>query len=123
MVVGAVALLWLLACTNVAGVQMARKISREHEMSTRLALGASNRRLFAQASAESLFVAMAGSLLGVALAQAVIDAIRHFAPASLPRLANLQLGWTAASAAFSCMLISTVFFTPFSRRIILSFFE
>jgi putative ABC transport system permease protein len=116
MIFAAVALFWLLACVNVAGLQMARNIARGHEMSTRLALGASRLRLFAQALTEGLVLTLAGSLLGVLFAQAVIDSIRQFAGASWPRLADLHLDSLTIAAALGCISLSTVLFTLFSGR-------
>ena len=68
MILAAVALLWLLACANVAGLQISRNVARRHEMSTRMALGASTGRLLAQILTESSVVALAGGLMGVGIA-------------------------------------------------------
>ena len=57
MIFAAVALLWVLACANVAGLQMARSIARRHEVSTRLALGAGRLRILGQTLVESLVLA------------------------------------------------------------------
>ena len=110
MVFAAVALLWLLACMNVAGLQLARNVSRRHEMGTRLALGASRGRLRAQILTESFLLAAAGALCGTVLAQFAVTAIRALAPASIPRLTQLQMDSTTSLIATGCMLVSTVFF-------------
>lgn len=116
MIFGAIALFWVLACANVAGLQMARSISRRHEMSTRLALGASQGRLFAQRLTESLVLALLGSVLGWVIAQFAIDAIRRFGADALPRLAQLELNTVTLGIALACMLVSTFLFTMFSGR-------
>jgi len=118
MIFAAVTLLWILACANVAGMQMARSISRRHEMSTRMALGASRRRLFAQTLTESLVLAFAGSLLGVVIAGYAVDAISRLAPdaLSLPRLAHLHIDATTMGIAVGSMLVSTLLFAVFSGR-------
>jgi putative ABC transport system permease protein len=110
MVLAAVALLWLLACMNVAGLQLARNVSRRHEMGTRLALGASRGRLRAQVLTESLLLAAGGALFGTVVAQFAVGAIRAFAPASLPRLAQLQMDFATSLIATGCMALSTLFF-------------
>jgi putative ABC transport system permease protein len=116
MIVAAVALLWMLACANVAGLQMARSIARRHEMSTRLALGASRGRLFAQTLTESIVLAFIGGLLGVVITGYAMDAIRYLAAESLPRLAQIQMNPVTIGIALGCMLLSTLLFTVFSGR-------
>ena len=116
MIFAAVALLWVLACVNVAGLQTARNIARRHEMSTRLALGASTRRLLLQTLVESAVLAFAGSILGLLLAQYAIAAIRSLAADSLPRLGHVRIDPMTIAIALACMLISTLLVTLFSGR-------
>ncbi|MGH9614384.1 MAG: ABC transporter permease, partial [Bryobacteraceae bacterium] len=121
MIFAAVALLWLLACANVAGLQIARSIARKHEMSTRLALGASRSRIIAQTLTESLVLAFGGAILGTLIAQFALDAIRRFAIESMPRMAAVHIDGATIGIALGCMLISTLLFgmlsgkTPVSR--------
>jgi predicted permease len=63
-----VSLLLLLACTNLAGMQLARGATREHEMALRLSLGAGHFRLARQVLTESILLSAVGSLLGVYVA-------------------------------------------------------
>ncbi len=116
MIFAAVALFWVLACANVAGLQLARSIARRHEMSTRQALGASKWRLFAQTFTESIVLACIGSTLGIAIAQYSVDAIQRFAADSLPRLTGLHIDPMSLAIASGCMLLSTLLFTMFSGR-------
>lgn len=116
MIFAAVALLWLLACANVAGLQIARSVARKHEIGTRLALGASHGRLLSQTITESLVLAAAGLSLGAILAEYATGAIQHFGSEFFPRLAHLRLDGTAILVAVACMFISTVFFGLVSSR-------
>jgi putative ABC transport system permease protein len=116
MIFAAVALLWLLACANVAGLQMARSLGRRHEMNTRLALGASRGRLFAQNLTESLVLAGMGGFFGLDAAQLALQAIRSSAAASFPRLAQVQMTYPTIGMAVGFMLASTLLFTIFTGR-------
>jgi predicted permease len=76
----ATAVLLGLACLNVAGLFLARGSARDREMSTRLALGASRGRIGRQLFADSFLIALAGGLLGVALAPLAMQALIAFLP-------------------------------------------
>ncbi|MGH9810542.1 MAG: FtsX-like permease family protein, partial [Terriglobia bacterium] len=108
--------MWILACANIAGLQTARSIARRHEMGTRLALGASTRRLFLQTLVESAVLAFAGSVFGWLIAQYAVAAIRDLAADSLPRLAGVHIDPMTIAIALSCMLVSTFLVTVFSGR-------
>jgi predicted permease len=69
-----------LACLNVAGLFLARGSARDREISTRLALGASRGRIGRQLLADSVLLACAGGVLGVALAPAAMEALLAFLP-------------------------------------------
>ena len=90
---GASALIVLIACVNVANLLLVRAIARRHETSVRFALGASRLRIVRQFLAESLVVAAAGCVAGVALGQVLMRVLVHAAPSDIPRLDSVTLDW------------------------------
>ncbi|TAK13853.1 MAG: FtsX-like permease family protein, partial [Acidobacteria bacterium] len=88
---GAVALVLLIACVNVANLFIARTLDRARELSLRAALGASRLRLVRQLMAEAGVIAAAGAAAGIAFAYAALRLFVAFAPEGLPRLDHVGL--------------------------------
>ncbi|HKD84753.1 MAG TPA: ABC transporter permease [Terriglobales bacterium] len=91
---GAVALVLLIACANVANLVLAKMLSRRREVAIRSALGASRRRLLQQVLAETVLISLAGGLLGLIFAHYGGVFIVKFAGQQLPRATGIGLdGW------------------------------
>ncbi len=93
MLLGAVALVLLIACANVANLTLSRAASREKEISIRSALGAVPRRIARHLLTESVLLASLGGLLGLAFAAAGLSLLKVALPADTPRLADVQIDW------------------------------
>lgn len=93
-VIGAVALLLLIAAANVVNLQLARAARREEEFAVRAALGAGRGRIARQLFAEGLVIAVAGGIAGVLFAALALPPFVATLPASLPRLGSIGLDVT-----------------------------
>jgi len=107
---GAVALVLVAACGNVACLLLADATRREHEIAVRLALGSSRARVVGQLSVEGLLLAGVGAALGMLIATEGLDLVRAAAP-NLPRLR--EAGLDARLVAFTIALagVTTVLFS------------
>ena len=105
MLTGAVALVLLIACVNVANLLLARTTLRQRELAVRLALGADRKRLLRQLMTESSILALSGGVLGTGVAWLAVRGLRNYAVVEMPQLAGTRLDLTVLAFSF---LISAI---------------
>jgi len=107
---GAVGLILLIACANVANLMLARATSREREMAIRGALGASAARMIRQLLVESVLLGALAGAVGLVLAAASLRALTGLLPADTPRLADIALHWPVFLFAASASVVTGILF-------------
>lgn len=117
LLLGAVGFVLLIACVNLANLQLSRAVTRQKEIAVRSALGASRMRIVRQLLTESMLLAFAGGALGIALAFLALRCVRSLGPHSVPRLGNISIGFTALAFTLLVCVLSAILFglTPALR--------
>jgi predicted permease len=110
LLLGAVSLVLLIACVNVASLLLARAVSRERELAMRVALGASRGRLVRQCLTESSVLGISGGALGVMLAFFGVHPFVSLWQGSLPRAEEVQLDWRVLLFALGVSLLCSLLF-------------
>jgi predicted permease len=110
LLLGAVVLLLLLSCANVANIFLAHGLTRTSELAVRSALGATRRRLAVQLYLESLLTAAFAGILGGAIGAAGLRAFAAAAPAGIPRLHEVTLDWRAFAFIAAFTVLTAVLF-------------
>src|SRR3989454_6872660 len=106
---GAVSFVLLIACVNVANLQMARLSARRGELSVRMALGAGRRRIVGQLLTEAVVLSLLGASLGVMLAQIAIHVTLPLVPPFvLPRLGGIVIDARVMAFCLGMSLVSTL---------------
>ena len=107
---GAVGLLMLIGCLNVASLLLTRALAREREVAVRTALGASPRHLITQLAAEASVLAVAGAAAGTIAAFVALPALLAWAPVDIPRLNEAGISWRVLLFALTAAAGATVLF-------------
>ncbi|MDB6129686.1 MAG: hypothetical protein JWM04_793 [Verrucomicrobiales bacterium] len=110
LLLGAVGLVLLTGCVNVAGLVLAKGVARQKEIALRLAIGASRSRIVNQLLTESLVLSIAGGFLGIFLAYAGVKLFVAFSPGNIPRLDQVTIDTTALGFTIAIATITGIVF-------------
>jgi predicted permease len=110
LLLGAVALVLLIGCVNVANLLLARASARGREMALRQALGAGRRRLITQLVTESVFLSLLGGMVGLVILLCTKQYLLRLLPESFPRLTNISISWSVLLFALGSSLVTGAIF-------------
>jgi putative ABC transport system permease protein len=107
---GAVGLVFLIACANVAGLQLARAAARGREVAIRVALGAGRSRLIRQFLTECVLLGIVGGIAGIVLAYATVQGLISWIPSDVPRMNEIQVDGRVLGFGLALSLLSGIVF-------------
>jgi putative ABC transport system permease protein len=107
---GAVGLLLVIGCLNVASLLLTRALSRDREIAVRMAMGATPRQLVTQLLAESLVLSAAGAVLGLVAAAGLLPLLLNLTPVDIPRLDEARINGRALGLGAAVVVASTLSF-------------
>ncbi len=107
---GAVLLVWLIGCANIAGLLLTRMAGRRREIAVRAALGAARGRIVQQFLTESLLLGLMGGVLGLGIAEGCLKLLRHSIDASVNRASGVGLDWQVVLMLIALSIFSAVIF-------------
>jgi putative ABC transport system permease protein len=105
---GAAALVLLIACGNVAALLLVRGLQRQQEYAVRCALGADRAALFRQVSTESLLLALLGGALGVGVAFGIVRLFKLIGGHAIPRMDAVTTGWPMLACGLGAAVIAAM---------------
>ena len=107
---GSIGVVLLIACANVANLLLVRAEGRQQELATRMALGASSGRIAAALLTESVFLGLAGGVVGLGFAYGALRLLVAIAPAYLPRLDGISIDSLAVLYTLAISLVAGLLF-------------
>jgi putative ABC transport system permease protein len=107
---GAVAIVLIIACANIANLQLGRIYAMRRELAVRVALGAGRFRIVRQFIIENLLLSLLGGAFGLLIANALLSAVRTMGPQSVPRLREVAIHWSTFWFALAISFLSAFIF-------------
>jgi len=107
---GAVLVVWLIGCANIAGLLLTRMAGRRREIAVRAALGAARGRIVQQFLTESLLLGLMGGAVGLGIAEGCLTLLRHSIEASVSRSSGVGIDWQVVLMLLALSIFSAVIF-------------